>query len=148
MQIFVSGSPDATGAQSLLYRALLGFFCYATFGLTSLLLLKHWTWPVAVVDIGSADCQLAGVESAGDRCEPVSKKKEAPRSDRGASFLFRSAAALLRLRHDADIRLRFFPTIRIDRLGFVIGDGAGDDDVFAMLPVGRRRDAMLGGHLQ
>jgi uncharacterized membrane protein len=26
-------------------------FCYATFDLTSLALLKHWTWPVAVVDV-------------------------------------------------------------------------------------------------
>lgn len=32
-------------------RALFGLFCYATFELTSLSLLKHWTWPVVVVDI-------------------------------------------------------------------------------------------------
>jgi hypothetical protein len=35
----------------LLYGALFGFFCYATFELTSLSLLKHWTWPVVAVDI-------------------------------------------------------------------------------------------------
>jgi uncharacterized membrane protein len=35
----------------LLYSALFGFFRYATFVLTSLSLLKHWTWPVGVVDI-------------------------------------------------------------------------------------------------
>ena len=49
--IFVSGSPDATWPTTLLYGALFGFFCYATFELTSLSLLKHWTWAVVAVDI-------------------------------------------------------------------------------------------------
>ena len=49
--IFVSASPDATWQSTLLYGALFGFFCYATFELTSLSLLKHWTWPVVIVDI-------------------------------------------------------------------------------------------------
>jgi uncharacterized membrane protein len=34
----------------LVYGGLFGLFCYATFDLTSLS-LKHWTWPVAVVDV-------------------------------------------------------------------------------------------------
>jgi uncharacterized membrane protein len=49
--IFVSGSPDATWQSTLPYGALFGFFCYATFELTSLSLLRHWTWPVVVVDV-------------------------------------------------------------------------------------------------
>ncbi len=49
--IFVSGSPTATWPTTLLYGALFGLFCYATFDLTSLSLLKHWSWPVAVVDV-------------------------------------------------------------------------------------------------
>jgi uncharacterized membrane protein len=49
--IFVSASLDATWRSALLYGALFGFFCYATFELTSLSLLKHWTWPVVAVDI-------------------------------------------------------------------------------------------------
>jgi uncharacterized membrane protein len=49
--IFVNGSPDATWRSTIVYGALFGVFCYATFELTSLSLLKHWTWPVAVVDI-------------------------------------------------------------------------------------------------
>ena len=49
--IFVSGSDGATWQSALLYGALFGFFCYATFELTSMSLLKHWTWPVVVVDI-------------------------------------------------------------------------------------------------
>jgi uncharacterized membrane protein len=50
--VFVSGPAEATWPSTLLYGALFGLFCYATFDLTSLALLKHWTWPVAVVDVG------------------------------------------------------------------------------------------------
>src|SRR5664279_5092981 len=39
--IFVSGSISATWQTTLLYGALFGLFCYATFELTSLALLKH-----------------------------------------------------------------------------------------------------------
>jgi uncharacterized membrane protein len=49
--IFVSGSAAASWQSSLLYGALFGLFCYATFDLTSLALLKHWSWRVAIVDI-------------------------------------------------------------------------------------------------
>jgi uncharacterized membrane protein len=48
---FVNASPDATWQSTLLYGALFGFFCYATFELTSMSLLKHWTWGVVAVDI-------------------------------------------------------------------------------------------------
>ena len=50
--IFVSGGQGATWQSTLLYGALFGLFCYATFDLTSLSLLKHWTWPVAILDVG------------------------------------------------------------------------------------------------
>jgi len=50
--IFVSGQARVTLVSALGYGALFGLFCYATFDLTSLSLLKHWTWPVAVVDVG------------------------------------------------------------------------------------------------
>jgi uncharacterized membrane protein len=50
--VFVSGPAAATLKSTLGYGALFGLFCYATFDLTSLALLKHWTWPVAVVDVG------------------------------------------------------------------------------------------------
>ena len=49
--VFVSGSATATWQSTLLYGALFGLFCYATFELTSLSLLKHWTWPVVLVDV-------------------------------------------------------------------------------------------------
>jgi uncharacterized membrane protein len=49
--IFVSGPAVATWQSTLAYGALFGLFCYATFELTSLSLLKHWTWSVVAVDI-------------------------------------------------------------------------------------------------
>jgi uncharacterized membrane protein len=49
--VFVTGSPDATWRSTLLYGALFGLFCYATFELTSLSLLRHWTWRVVIVDV-------------------------------------------------------------------------------------------------
>ena len=49
--VFVSGQAGATWQSTLLYGALFGFFCYTTFELTSLALLKHWTWPVVMVDV-------------------------------------------------------------------------------------------------
>jgi uncharacterized membrane protein len=49
--IFANGSPDATWSSALLYGALFGLFCYATFELTALSLLKHWTWPVVMLDV-------------------------------------------------------------------------------------------------
>jgi uncharacterized membrane protein len=49
--IFVSGAASATLPSTLLYGALFGLFCYATFELTALSLLKHWSWRVVVVDI-------------------------------------------------------------------------------------------------
>ncbi|HEY0219654.1 MAG TPA: DUF2177 family protein [Afipia sp.] len=48
--IFVSGG-TSEWKTALIYGALFGLFCYATFELTSLALLKHWTWPVVALDI-------------------------------------------------------------------------------------------------
>lgn len=49
--VFVSGPVGATWQSTLLYGALFGLFCYATFELTSLSLLKHWTWTVVMADV-------------------------------------------------------------------------------------------------
>jgi uncharacterized membrane protein len=49
--VFVSGPAMATWPSTLVYGALFGLFCYATFELTSLSLLKHWTWAVVLVDV-------------------------------------------------------------------------------------------------
>ena len=49
--VFVNGAPTATWQSSLLLGALFGLVCYATFELTSMSLLKHWTWGVVAVDM-------------------------------------------------------------------------------------------------
>jgi uncharacterized membrane protein len=49
--IFVSFAAGSNWQHTLLYGALFGLFCYATFDLTALALLKGWTWPAALVDI-------------------------------------------------------------------------------------------------
>jgi uncharacterized membrane protein len=48
----------------LVYGGLFGLFCYATFDLTSLS-LKHWTWPVAVVDVCWGSYVIAVSSTAG-----------------------------------------------------------------------------------
>jgi uncharacterized membrane protein len=63
--IFVSGGAGASWSSTLLYGALFGFFCYATFDLTSLALLKHWSWPVAIVDIAWGALVTAVSSTAG-----------------------------------------------------------------------------------
>jgi uncharacterized membrane protein len=63
--IFVSGSAGATWQSTLLYGALFGLFCYATFDLTALALLKHWSWPVAFVDVGWGAVVTAVSSTAG-----------------------------------------------------------------------------------
>jgi uncharacterized membrane protein len=60
--IFVSGSATATRQTTLLYGALFGLFCYATFELTALSLLKHWTWPVVALDM-SWGCFVTALSS-------------------------------------------------------------------------------------
>lgn len=63
--IFVSGGSAATARSALAYGALFGVFCYATFDLTSLALLKHWSWAVAVIDVSWGAAVTAASSAAG-----------------------------------------------------------------------------------
>ena len=63
--IFVSGPAGASWQSTLLYGALFGFFCYATFELTALSLLKHWTWLVVIVDMSWGSLLTAVSSTAG-----------------------------------------------------------------------------------
>ena len=62
--IFVSGAA-ANWQHTLLYGALFGLFCYATFDLTSLALLKHWSWAVAALDVSWGAVVTAVSSTAG-----------------------------------------------------------------------------------
>jgi uncharacterized membrane protein len=72
--IFVSGPAAVSWSSTLLYGALFGLFCYATFELTSLSLLKHWTWSVVAVDVGWGTLVTAAASTLGlliaDRIAP------------------------------------------------------------------------------
>lgn len=50
--IFASASAGTNWQSALLYGALFGLFCYSTFELTNMAMLKHWSWTIVVVDIG------------------------------------------------------------------------------------------------
>jgi len=63
--IFVSGGAAANWPITLLYGALFGLFCYATFDLTSLALLKHWSWAVAALDVSWGAVVTAVSSTAG-----------------------------------------------------------------------------------
>lgn len=63
--VFVNAQDSATWRSTLLYGALFGLFCYATFELTSLSLLRHWTWPVALVDVSWGAAVTAFASTAG-----------------------------------------------------------------------------------
>jgi uncharacterized membrane protein len=72
--IFVSAQPSATPQHTLTTGALFGLFCYATFDLTALALLKHWSWAVAAVDVSWGAVVTAVSSTAGlvvaDRLTP------------------------------------------------------------------------------
>ncbi len=63
--IFVSGGAGVTWQSTLLHGALFGFFCYATFELTSMSMLKNWSWVVVVVDVAWGAFVTAVASTAG-----------------------------------------------------------------------------------
>ena len=76
--IFVSAQPSATRQRTLTSGALFGLFCYATFDLTALALLKHWSWAVAAVDVSWGAVVTAVSSTAGlvvaDRLAPTLRR--------------------------------------------------------------------------
>ena len=63
--IFVSGPSAATWQSTMVYGALFGLFCYATFDLTSLAVLKHWRSCVAALDVAWGAAVTAFSSTAG-----------------------------------------------------------------------------------
>ena len=63
--VFANGPEGATWRSALFYGALFGLCCYATFELTSLSLLKHWTWLVVIVDVSWGVVVTAFASSVG-----------------------------------------------------------------------------------
>src|ERR1700743_1980068 len=48
---FVNGNAPSSWMSNLLYGALFGLVCYATFELTNMSLLQHWEWTVVGPDV-------------------------------------------------------------------------------------------------
>lgn len=63
--IFASAAAGGNWQHALLYGALFGLFCYATFDLTTLALLRGWTWPAAIVDVAWGAFATAVAATAG-----------------------------------------------------------------------------------
>ncbi len=63
--LFVNGAPGTTWQSAALFGALFGLVCYATFELTAMSLLKHWTWPVVAVDMAWGAALTAVVAALG-----------------------------------------------------------------------------------
>jgi uncharacterized membrane protein len=63
--LFVNGDIPSNWTHNLLYGALFGLFCYATFELTNMSLLKHWEWAVAVADIAWGAALTAAASTIG-----------------------------------------------------------------------------------
>lgn len=49
--IFVNGATPSNWTANLLLGALFGLFCYSTFALTNMAILKQWQWALVVPDI-------------------------------------------------------------------------------------------------
>src|SRR5436305_15124432 len=84
------------------------------------------------------------ISSASGSC---SSSRSAASSPVNGSFTTATSRGSLRLGDDADVRLRGLPVAE-DLLGLVVGDGAGDDDVLALLPVHGCGHLVVGGELQ
>jgi len=63
--LFVSSPATATVRHALLYGALFGFFAYATFDLTCLAVLRHWSWTAAFADVTWGAFATAASATAG-----------------------------------------------------------------------------------
>jgi uncharacterized membrane protein len=63
--VFVNSATPGNWQHNALYGALFGLFCYATFELTNMALLRHWEWAVVVPDIAWGATLTAAAASLG-----------------------------------------------------------------------------------
>jgi uncharacterized membrane protein len=63
--VFVNGGGPSNWTHNLVYGALFGLFCYGTFELTNMSLLKHWEWAVVIPDIAWGAALTAAAAAIG-----------------------------------------------------------------------------------
>ncbi|WP_398471985.1 DUF2177 family protein [Tardiphaga sp.] len=49
--VFVNGHSPSNWSSNLAFGALLGLFCYSTFALTNMAILKQWQWTLVIPDV-------------------------------------------------------------------------------------------------
>lgn len=63
--VFVNGAHPANWSANLLLGALLGLFCYSTFALTNMAILKQWQWSLVIPDVAWGMVVTAAAASLG-----------------------------------------------------------------------------------
>src|ERR1700757_4509983 len=96
---------------------------------------------------GTARSWLASVP-AGSRLAIKILKKKPPASSRGRLPSGLRPQSGLGCRDNTDIGFRRLPALRIGLLGFFVRHRSGNDHVFTLSPIGRRRNLVLGSQLQ
>src|SRR5579871_5369133 len=91
-------------------------------------------------DAGSEPMGQVPLPRKRGRGKPHTQKSLPAREEFGR----RQSGSARGLRHDAQVRPRRLPTVRIDLLGVLVADRTRDDDLFTLLPVGWRRHLVLG----
>src|SRR5438067_12121972 len=89
---------------------------------------------------------IAGAKGAWGRTASTKKKRGMCRAS-FPDYPVALAALLVRLRHDAQVRLGCLPAIGVFLLRIFVGHRGYDDHILARLPVYRRVDLVSGGEL-
>lgn len=63
--VFVNGNSPSNWSSNLVLGALLGLFCYSTFALTNMAILKQWQWALVIPDIAWGMVVTAAAASLG-----------------------------------------------------------------------------------
>lgn len=63
--VFVNGANPSNWSANLAFGALFGLFCYATFALTNMAILKQWQWTLVIPDVAWGMVLTAAAASVG-----------------------------------------------------------------------------------
>lgn len=63
--VFVNGTNPANWSSNLALGALFGLFCYSTFALTNMAILKQWQWALVIPDVAWGMVVTAAAASLG-----------------------------------------------------------------------------------
>lgn len=63
--VFVNGTNPSNWQNNLVMGGLFGLFCYATFALTNMAILKQWQWALVIPDVACGIVLTAAAASLG-----------------------------------------------------------------------------------